>query len=280
MQSRRMSSLYLLNHTASNPLKRYPLVSFFMLACGIAWIPFALRPMIGDVFLGFAFFSPAVSALILVAVNGGKPGTQNLVSKLFLWRVGVKWYLIALLSPVVLELLAFATHQLLGRTPLAIDLAVWLAILPSQLLPLIIVLVFLVVSSAGEELGWRGYAIPQLQTRFGSVQASLILGILWGLWHLPTFWSPGAPQYGLPVVGYIVATVGYSIIYTCILNGAKGSVLLTCLYHGASNLVLMYGNAIAPGIIRDLYLSLPALALLVILVVVLSGPRVFLGRQP
>lgn len=275
-----MCHRYILSLATSNPLKRYPLVSFFTLAYGIAWIPFALRPVIGDAYVGFAFFSPAISAFILVAVNGGKSGSQNLVSKLFLWRVGVKWYLIALLSPVVLELLAFATHQLLGKKPLAIDLAAWIEILPSQLLPLVIVLLFLVLNSAGEELGWRGYALPGLQARFGSIQASLILGILWGLWHLPAFFIPGSAQYGVPIVGYVIATVGYSFIYTCILNGAKGSVLLACLYHGGSNLVLIYGNAIAPSIIHDLYLSLPALAILVVLVIVLSGPRVFLRRHP
>ncbi len=266
-----------LNHF--NPLKQHPLVSFFMLAYGIAWIPLALRPLTGDVFLAFAFCSPAVSALILVAVNGGKLGTQKLISKLFLWRAGVKWYLIAVLSPVVLELLAFATHQLLGKTSLAIDLAAWIEMLPSQLLPLFIVWLFLVVLAAGEELGWRGYAQPELQARYGPFGASLIIGLLWGFWHLPAFSSPGSPQYGLPVAGYVIATVGYSIIYTCILNGAKGSVLLTCLYHGTSNLVLMYGNAIAPTIVQDLYLSLPALALLVMAVVFLSGPAVFARRQ-
>jgi membrane protease YdiL (CAAX protease family) len=266
-----------LNHF--NPLKQHPLVSFFVLAYGIAWIPLALQPMSGDVVLSFAFWAPAVSALILVAVNGGKSGTQKLVSKLFLWRAGVKWYVIALLSPVVLELLAFATHMLLGRTPVAIDLAAWVEMLPSQLLPLILVLSFLVLLSTGEELGWRGYALPELQARYGSVRASLVLGLLWGLWHLPVFWIPGTVQYGLPVPGYIIATVGYSFIYTCVLNGAKGSVLLASLYHAASNLVLTYGNAIAPTIIHDLYLSLPALALVVMAVVFLSGPGVLVGRQ-
>jgi membrane protease YdiL (CAAX protease family) len=151
--------------------------------------------------------------------------------------------------------------------------------LPTQLPWLFIMLLFLVMSSSGEELGWRGYAMPRLQTLYGSVWASLILGLLWAFWHLPAFWIPGSPQYGLPVPGYVIATIGYTMIYTCIYNGTKGSVLLACLYHGASNLTLTYGNAIFPKIISDLYLSLPALVILVFVVIVLSGSNGFNGGQ-
>jgi hypothetical protein len=100
----------------------------------------------------------------------------------------------------------------------------------------------------------------------------------WGLWHLPMFWIPGTLQYGLPVPGYVLATIGYSMIYTCIYNGMKGSLLLASLYHAASNLVLLYGNVISPKVIGNLYLSLPALGILVILVVVISGASGFMGK--
>lgn len=263
-----------------NLLKRYPLMFFFIFAYGIAWIPMLYGKATGNYsFVGVSFFAPAISAVILTAANEGAAGIRTLVSKLFLWRVNFKWYLIAMLAPIVFELLAILTHILLGDTSLSIQFTEWIQMLPRQLPGLIIILLFMVLSSSGEELGWRGYAMPKLQARYGSVWASLILGLLWALWHLPTFWIPGSPQYGLPIPGYVLATIGFTIIYTCIYNGTKGSVLLASLYHGASNLTLTYGDVISPKIVSDLYLSLPALAILVIIVIVLSGSNGFIGSH-
>lgn len=263
-----------------NPLRRYPLASFFILAYGIAWIPAGLLFVTGADFLLITSFAPAISALVVVVVSEGRAGTEALLSKLFRWRAGLKWYLIALLTPVALELLAILTHQLLGKSSSTFQLGNWLQVLPAQLPWLFLILLFLVPLSAGEELGWRGFAMPRLQAHYGSVWASLILGLLWGFWHLPAFFIPGAVQNGLPIPGYVLATVGYAFIYTSILNGSKGSVLLTSLYHAASNLTLSYGNAFFPTVIGELYLSLPALAILAIVVVVIGGPRVFSDRHP
>lgn len=270
-----------MNLNIENPLKRFPLFYFFLFAYGIAWVPLTYAYATGNnSFAGVSFFAPATSAVIMTAANEGRVGIRELVSRLFLWRVKPKWYLIAILAPILFELLAILTHNLFGEPALSLKFTDWVQTLPTQLPWLFIMLVFLVLSSSGEELGWRGYALPKLQTRYGSVWASLILGLLWALWHLPTFWIPGSPQYGLPIPGYIIATIGYTIIYTCIYHGTNGSVLLACLYHGTSNLILTYGNGIAPNIIRDLYLSLPALAILVIAVIVASGPNGFARKQP
>jgi len=270
-----------MNLNASNPLKRYPLAFFFILAYGIAWIPLAFGLVTGKYFLiGISFFSPAIAAIIMTAANEGKTGIRELISKLFLWRANFKWYLIALLAPIALELLAILTHTLFGDTTPSLHFIDWIQMLPSQFPGLVLLLLFLVLLSSGEELGWRGYAMPRLQARYGSVWASLILGLLWGLWHLPTFWIPGSSQYGVPVPGYILATIGFTFVYTCIYNGTKGSVLLACLYHAASNLTLTYGNAIFPKIISNLYLSLLPLAILVIVVITLSGSSGFAGKQP
>jgi membrane protease YdiL (CAAX protease family) len=271
-----------MNPDSSNLLKQHPLPFFFILAYGFAWIPLVLRIACGReiIPLGIGVFAPALSAVILAAVNEGRTGIQGLISKLFLWRVHFKWYLIALLAPVVIELLAIPIHRLLGDAIPSFEFANWIRMLPSQLPGLVAVLLFLMLFSVGEELGWRGYAMPGLQVRYGPVWASIILGLLWGFWHLPLFWIPGTSQYGLSVPGFILATIGYSFIYTCILNGTKGSVLLVSLFHSASNLAVSYGNALFPSITLKLYLSLPALAVLVILVVVLSGPGVWVGRQP
>lgn len=269
-----------MNPRASNLLKIYPLAAFFILAYALAWLPLIFQNTPAkNIFYGFSAFGPAISAIILTMATEGKAGTQALVSRLFRWRVQVKWYLMALLAPLGLEILAILIHRLVGNTSSTIRFADWARMLPAQLPWIGLFLMFLVTIAAGEELGWRGYALPRLQARYGSVSASLILGVLWGAWHLPMFWTPGSSQYGLPIPGYILATIGYTFIYTCIFNGSKGSVLLTCLYHGASNLTLTYGNVIFPEIIQDMYLTLPALAILAMIVILLSGSSGMVGKK-
>ncbi len=267
-----------MNPNYSNLLKRHPLVSFFILAYGIAWISLASRNIVGEnISYGIASFAPAISAVTMAVASEGKAGIQALIAQLFLWRVNIKWYLIAVLAPIALELMAFLTHRLIGGAGTSVHFTDWIQTLPAQLPWLFIFLLFLVILSSGEELGWRGYAMPRLQAQCGPIGGSLILGLLWGFWHLPVFWIPGSVQYGLPVPGYVLATIGFTFIYTCIYNGTRGSVLLASLYHAASNLTLTYGNAISPEVINNLYLSLPALAILVMIVIILSGSSGFWG---
>jgi membrane protease YdiL (CAAX protease family) len=261
-------------------LKRYPAAFFFILAYGMTWMTLVFRSTpLSQLVYGIAAFSPAISAIIMTIANEGKAGFRKLTSRLFLWRVRIKWYLIALLAPIALEFLGIFTHGLLGDTTPALRFEDWIRMVPAQLPGLFLFLLMLMILASGEELGWRGYAMPQLQARFGSIGASLILGSLWGLWHLPMFLIPGTAQYGLPVIGYVLATIGYTFIYTCIYNGTKGSILLAILYHAASNLILIYGNAISPKIISNLYLTLPALAILIVIVILVSGPKALVGRQ-
>src|SRR3712207_6537622 len=88
----------------------------------------------------------------------------------------------------------------------------------------------------GEELGWRGYALPRLLARRSALAASLILGLLWGLWHLPTFYVLGAPQHGLPISAFLLLTMAYSVLFTWIYLHTRGSVLIATLFHSAINL--------------------------------------------
>jgi hypothetical protein len=90
----------------SNPLKRYSLASFFVLAYGIVWAGMALLAAGEGSLSSIGTFGPAIAALVVTAANESKAGVQARVTRLFLWRAGVKWYLIALLAPVTPELLA------------------------------------------------------------------------------------------------------------------------------------------------------------------------------
>jgi membrane protease YdiL (CAAX protease family) len=82
-----------------------------------------------------------------------------------------------------------------------------------------------------EEFGWRGVALPLLQRRFAPLWAGLILGVFWGLWHLPAFFLSGTPQSAWPFVPYAIGVLGLAVLLTPMFNAARGSILIATLYH-------------------------------------------------
>jgi membrane protease YdiL (CAAX protease family) len=201
-------------------VRRHPLIAFFVLAYVLTWWIYPLlkfSPLLGL----FGLFGPALAAIIMATVTGGKAGVKALLSRVVLWRVGLPWYVIALGLPTVLSAATAGLSYLLGASK---------SIQVGALTVLELVLFVLVV---GEELGWRGYALPLLLEKRSAVTASLILGVLWGLWHLPTFVVPGTPQYGLPLAAFVLLTIEYSILMTWVFLHTLGSVLIATLFHGA-----------------------------------------------
>ena len=135
----------------------------------------------------------------------------------------------------------------------------------------------LILLVVGEELGWRGYALPKLVETRSPLAASLIIGVVWWLWHLPTFFIAGTPQFNQPVVAFLVMTTAYSILLTWVVLHARGSVLIATLFHGAINICQGFFLAGVDPASRYWWLALSygtaALTLTAIL-----GPR--LSRQP
>jgi uncharacterized protein len=204
-------------------VRKHPLIAFFVLAYLLTWWIYPLlkfSPLLGI----FGLFGPALAAIIMAAVTEGKAGVKALLRRLVVWRVGLPWYLIALGLPTVLSLATAALAYLVGATEF---------VRVGALVPIELVLFVVVV---GEELGWRGYALPQLLEKWCLLMASLILGVLWGLWHLPTFLVPGTPQYGLPLSAFVLLTVEYSILMTWVFLHTRGSVLIATMFHGTINL--------------------------------------------
>ena len=166
-------------------IKKYPLITFFVLACALSWWPWILydldllpTPIVG--------FGPFLAALIVLAVTRGKTGVVGLLGRLVRWRVGLRWYAAALLLPVVVALSAAAINFfVLGAQ--ATSSAAELGGLPSLISTFFILLLIPGIGGTWEEPGFRGYALPRLQIGRSALFAGLILGVLWAFWHLPFF---------------------------------------------------------------------------------------------
>ncbi len=149
---------------------------------------------------------------------------------MWLWRVRWWWYLFSLGGTAVFVLAALGLYRLGGgRAALQFnDPNQWYLVFP-------IFFYVLFFSVLGEEIGWRGFA---LQSSYGPLRASLIIGFFWGAWHLPLFWLPGNFHQSIPLVLFLLQSVALAIIYTWLYNQTKGSLFIAHLFHTASNVTL------------------------------------------
>jgi hypothetical protein len=165
----------------SSVVKQHPLITFFVLAYALSWWAWTLYAL--ELFPNpIASFGPFLAALVVLMVAHGKSGVVGLLRRMVRWRVGLRWYAVALLLPVGLAVAATVLNVLLGaQAPSPAELGGWTSLFST----LAIVLLVPGVGGAWEEPGWRGYALPRLQTGRSALSASLILGVLIVGWHVP-----------------------------------------------------------------------------------------------
>lgn len=202
-------------------IQKYPTAAYFVLAYVFAWIFIPLTSV--SLAFGFlALFGPAFSAMLTTYITEGSTGLKALWSKALLWRVSPVFYSFAILLPPTLILLGMGAAYLLG-TPVTF--------FTNGIVGIVTAVLFV-----GEELGWRGYALPRLLATRTPLQASLILGVFWALWHLPNFLFPipGVPPLGpFPVIAaWIIAE---TFLFTWLYLHSKGSVLIATLFHASIN---------------------------------------------
>jgi membrane protease YdiL (CAAX protease family) len=212
---------------------RSPLTAYFALAFALTWalLPFAQASR-GTALL--ALFGPAAAAVI-AAAWGGRQQLRDLRGRIMEWRVPIRWYVVALLLPLPISALASGLEYL------------WGAHGPIRPQPITVLGVLVFVLVVGEEIGWRGFALPRLLTRFGPWSASAALGALWALWHLPLFHLAGMPQFGSPFLPYIAYTIALSIILTFLAQHTRGSVIIATLFHGAVNTFGVINTGASPS---------------------------------
>jgi membrane protease YdiL (CAAX protease family) len=220
-------------------LKRHPLVIGILLMFVLTWpidlanagfLPFQV-PFGVYILLGWGFI---VASLCMTALTLGKGGAIALLKRFLIWRVAWKWYLAAFLLLPSLQLGAVLLNAALTRTPVDFSTVFAYKIFgPSAELALLILPFFLFDAIAnGEEIGWRGYVLPRLQSRYSALASSLIVGLIWGLWHLPKH----LPHWDtLSFVFFMVAVLARAVLYTWLYNNTRGSLLLTTLFHASAN---------------------------------------------
>lgn len=205
-------------------VKKRQIVIFFALTFVISWYPWYTGGH------GFKAAGPSYAGLIVVALVGGWAGIKEALRRLLRWRVGAKWWAVALLGPLAITLVAIGIHvQSGGEAP---NFLSWKQE-PHMVLVLVLILISPMGGAGGEEpFGWRGYAQPRLQAkwgRWGPLLASLIIGIVWAVWHLPEFYNPASTQYALGWSGFvplIISEIANSIIMTWLYFKTGGSVLV------------------------------------------------------
>ena len=224
-------------------LARHPLVSFFVLAFAGTWLtelPYVLSED-GSGLLPFSsplliwtspltiFMGPFLAAFVMTGAIEGREGVGRFLRRFVLWRVGFRWYLFTFVGvPVIAVLSVVVIPGVLGSFQGLGALA------PLSLLGIFVYVLFL-GGALGEEPGWRGFALPRLQSVHGPLLGTLILGPLWALWHLPLFFTPWNELTAFNVVVFVLATTCLAIMYTWVFNNTKGSVLIAILLHASFN---------------------------------------------
>jgi membrane protease YdiL (CAAX protease family) len=235
---------------------RHPLLAFFVLAFAGTWIaflplvlaqnglgllPYSI-PEIGPYPPSYLFavlgalLGPTLASFTVTAITTGKAGVQQLLRRYVIWRVGLRWYLLVLVGVPLFQLVC--SSLFLGVAPLTALIQQW-PLYFTTFLPN--VLIIAVAVQIWEEGGWSGYAVPNLQKRFGALRTALILGPLWALWHLPAFFVPGqifdqkvgAITMIVQMVLMIIVAILTRIFMTWVFNNTMGSILIAILLHAS-----------------------------------------------
>ena len=248
---------------------------FFLIAFGWMWglnIPrilvsgeiISLPPLVNTLLGYLAAFGPGIAAFILTRINNDRVGLKAL------WRRGwagdypKKWLLPALLLMPVMGAITLLIMGLLDQPiPWEHGLS------PAMIVP--IGLLIWLLGAVPEEFGWRGYALPRLLNGNSPLAASLILGLIWGLWHLPLHFISTSTQYVIPIWQYLLQTIILSVIYTWLFLGTNGSILVAGIFHAMGNLT----GAVIPYWVTESgrWISFGLLLATAILIIFLGFPK-------
>lgn len=218
---------------------------FFLLTYLLSWLiwipltlshfgigPFHIAENISSIVRLLGVLMPATVALILTGRAGGRQAVGTLLDRLKIWRVNWKWWVAAALVQPFLLILAFLVYNRLWGNPPVLLLS------PGPAIAFIVNAIFLLLATLGEEIGWRGVALPELQARHSALISSVILGLLWATWHIP-FWllMDTFDQFGIRylILNFLLLPMTFYI--TWFYNHGRSSLLLAVVFHLTFNIV-------------------------------------------
>lgn len=260
-------------------LKRHSLVIGLILMFLFTWtidlansgaLPFKV-PFFVVLTLGWGF---VIVALLMTWLTLGAEGLKSFLKRFLIWRVGWKWILATLLLLPALQLASVLLTSWLTRVPADYSHPMIRDVMPldAPLLVLVVPWMLFEILTNGEEVGWRGYVLPRLQAKYNALAASLIVGVIWSVWHLPKFFGTGTSG-GRSFFWFTLFCLAASILYTWLYNNTHGSILLAILFHAANNtagMILPTSFAVVGGIMSNWMVVLYILAAIVVTLV--AGP--------
>ncbi len=249
------------NQKSKNIIVRKPLLMYFVFAFGFFWLMLVLELVLmlvilrldmsaipSWVFIGSSILGswmPSLAAAVVTGVTEGRAAVGQLFAKFFKFKLPARWYLASIL-PVGITFAAVGLYRLFGGEPISgVNTAV------SFWVMLFISTVF--TGATGEEPGWRGFALPRMLQKYKPLTAGLLLGVIWGFWHLPLWLMDGMPMNELlPYVGaFLVSIISLTILMAWIYMRTSHSLVPMVLAHFTMNFALnlaVDGLGLAPQI--------------------------------
>jgi uncharacterized protein len=208
--------------------------SFLGLTFGLSWVPMSLFMLFADQFTALfgemssthpffllAVYAPGLSGIFLIWRHYGLKGLGSFFRRLMFWRAPVRWWLFLFLG---IPVIVYAAAAIKGTINDPFPFSPWILVFPALVQSLLL-------GPMGEEFGWRGLALPLLQRRFSPFWASLILGVVWAVWHAPAFALSGTPQSAWSFGPFFLGLIAITVIMTPLFNASRGSLLIAILYH-------------------------------------------------
>ena len=250
-------------HRLAAIVRRFPFTVFVLIAFGFTW-PLAAGMHLSLILPLLGLFGPLIGAVVVCWCLEGSEGLAGLWRRFALRRDHLKWLAVAVALPLFLLIPIWLLERTVATAP-AFALA-----------PISVVGVLIAFLIVGEEVGWRGFALPHLLQRWPALWSGVGVGVVWALWHLPNFFLPGYPHRGLPFPAFFLMVVSYSVLFTWLYAKTQGSLFVAVVFHAALNLFSVAGIDPARQYWwRALVYSLVALGLGASL-----GPRGYEGGTP
>jgi membrane protease YdiL (CAAX protease family) len=234
------------------------------------------------ILVGYGF---VIAALTMTVIVDGRAGVGALLRRYLVWRFGLLWYAVVLLGPFAVDLAGIGIDVLLHGTVPAFDEPFIFRIVGPSLGLVVALPVFFVFDALtnGEEIGWRGYALPRLQARHSALVASLVIGVVWAVWHYPKFLNAGNDAHHYPFWLFLLGIVANAIIYTWVFNSTGGSLLAVTLLHAGVNTSVLC-LPVLPAVTGDNSVTVITIILrcvIAVAIVAIAGPaRLTRSRHP